>query len=162
MKRNFLVIALLLSILCWGVNAAAFAQDQVKKDTKVQEVKKDVVKKVDVKKQEVKKDVIKKGDVKKEEMMKKGDTKKEEMMKKGDTKKEEMMKKSDTKKEEMLKKHDVKKEEMKKDVKDVKTVIKDKEVGKTADGKAIYEGPKGGKYTISESGKKVYIKKEVK
>ena len=151
MKRNFLIITLLLSILFWGVNATAFAQDQVKKDTKVQEVKKDVVKKVDVKKQEVKKDVIKKGDVKKEEMMKKGDTKKEEIMKKGDTKKEEM-----------LKKHDVKKEEMKKDVKDVKTVIKDKEVGKTADGKTIYEGPKGGKYTISESGKKVYIKKEVK
>ena len=173
MKRSFLVIALLFSILFWGVNAAAFAQDQVKKDTKVQEVKKDVVKKVDVKKQEVKKDVIKKGDVKKEEMMKKGDTKKEEIMKKGDTKKEmimkkgdtkkeEMLKKGDTKKEEMVKKHDVKKEEMKKDVKDVKTKINDKEVGKTADGKTIYEGPKGGKYTLSATGKKVYIKKEVK
>ena len=82
MKRSFLVIALLFSILLWGVNATAFAQD---KDTKVQEVKKDVVKKVDVKKQEVKKDVVKKGDVKKEEMMKKGDMKKQEMMKKGDT-----------------------------------------------------------------------------
>jgi colicin import membrane protein len=173
MKRNFLVIALLLSILCWGVNAAAFAQNQDKKDTKIQEVKKDVIKKGDIKKQEVKKDVIKKSDTKKEEMIKKGDTKKEEMMKKGDTKKEEMMKKhdvkkeemikkSDTKKEEMLKKHDVKKEEMKKDVKDVKTVVKDKEVGKTADGKTIYEGPKGGKYTLGANGKKVYIKKDAK
>lgn len=172
MKRNFLVIALLFSILCWGVNVTTFAQDQDKKVTKVQEVKKDVKKKADVKKEDMvkksekKKEVMmKKGDTKKEEMMKKGDTKKEEMMKKGDTKKEEMMKKGDTKKEEMMKKGDVKKDEMKKEVtskkevKEVKTVIKDKEVGKTADGKIIYEGPKGGKYTISASGKKVYIKK---
>jgi colicin import membrane protein len=52
--------------------------------------------------------------------------------------------------------------DIKKDVKDVKTVIKDKEVGKTADGKTIYEGPKGGKYTLSASGKKVYITKDAK
>jgi len=136
MKRNFLVIALLLSILFWGVNAAAFAQDQVVKDTKVQDVKKDVVKK---------------GDVKKQEMIKKNDTKKEEMIKKGDVKKQEMIKKGDTKKE-----------EMKKDVKDVKTVVKDKEAGKTADGKTIYVGPKGGKYTLSDKGTKVYLKKDAK
>lgn len=168
MKRNFLVIALLFSILCWGVNAAAFAQNQDKKDTKIQEVKKDVKKKADLKKQEVKKDVGKKVDVKKDEM-KKDVTKKVEVKKEG--MKKDMMKKGEVKKEEMkkeIKKGDVKKDEMKKEVtskkevKDVTTVIKDKEVGKTADGKTIYEGPKGGKYTISENGKKVYIKKEAK
>ena len=153
MKRSFWVIALLFSILFWGVNATAFAQDQVIKDKKVQEVKKG-----DIKKQEM----IKKADTKKEDMVKKGDVKKEELMKKGDVKKQEMIKKSDTKKEEMIKKGDVKKDEMKKDVKGVKTVIKDKEVGKTPDGKTIYMGPKGGKYTLSDKGTKVYIKKDVK
>jgi colicin import membrane protein len=51
---------------------------------------------------------------------------------------------------------------MTKDVKEVKTTIKDKEVGKTPDGKTIYMGPRGGKYTLSDKGTKVYIKKEVK
>jgi colicin import membrane protein len=165
MKRSFWVIALLISILMWGLNASVFAQDQVIKDTKVQDVKKDVVKKGDVKKQDMikkadtkKEDMVKKGDAKKQDMIKKADTKKEEMVKKGDTKKEEMMKKGDTKKQEMIKKADTKKEDMK----NAKTVIKDKEAGKTADGKTIYEGPKGGKYTISASGKKVYLKKDAK
>jgi colicin import membrane protein len=121
MKRNFFVIVLLLSILFWGVNATAFAQDQVKKDTVLHKVTKDVIKKGDVKKVEVKK-----------EMTKTVETKKNGM-------KQEVTKKVET-----------------------KTVIKDKEVGKTADGKIIYEGPRGGKYTISDKGKKVYIKKEVK
>jgi pentapeptide MXKDX repeat protein len=128
MKRNFLVISLLLSILFWGINTTAFAQDQVIKDKKVQEVKKDV---------------MKKGDVKKQEMIKKGEMKKGEMMKKGEVKKDVMKKELTSKKE----------------VKEVKTVIKDKEVGKTADGKVIYEGSRGGKYTLSATGKKVYIKK---
>src|ERR1035438_3086033 len=59
MKRNFLLFALLLSILFWGVNAAAFAQDQVTKDTVMHKVKKEVIKKGDVKKGEVKKEVTK-------------------------------------------------------------------------------------------------------
>ncbi|MDR3667824.1 MAG: hypothetical protein P4L35_13350 [Ignavibacteriaceae bacterium] len=163
MKKNFWIIALLFSILFWGVNAAAFAQDQVIKDNKVQEVKKEVVKKGDVKKQEVvkktdtkKEEMVKKGDMKKQEMMKKGDIKKQEMMKKGDIKKQEMIKKGDVKKDEMMKKGEMKKDKMKKDV---KTVIKDKEVGKTPDGKTIYEGSRGGRYTLSDKGNKVYIKK---
>jgi len=36
----------------------------------------------------------------------------------------------------------------------------DKVVGKTATGKTIYEGPRGGKYHYSASGKKVYEKKK--
>jgi colicin import membrane protein len=36
---------------------------------------------------------------------------------------------------------------------------KDKSIGKTKDGKIIYEGPRGGRYYISDKGKKVYIKK---
>ena len=133
MKRNFLVISLLFSILFWGVNAAAFAQNQVKKDTVFHKVTKEVIKKGDVKKGEVKKEVTKTVETKKSGM-----------------------------KTEVTKKVEVKKDGMTKDVKEVKTVIKDKEVGKTADGKIIYEGPRGGKYTLSDKGKKVYIKKEVK
>lgn len=121
MKRSFLVIAVLFSILFWGVNAAAFAQDQVKKDTVSHKVTKEVIKKGDVNKVEVKKE----------------ETKTVETKKNGT--KQEVTKTVET-----------------------KTVIKDKEVGKTVDGKTIYEGPKGGKYTLSEKGKKVYIKKEVK
>ncbi|GAA3960508.1 hypothetical protein [Mucilaginibacter dorajii] len=34
----------------------------------------------------------------------------------------------------------------------------DKAIGKDAKGRTIYEGPKGGQYTLSESGKKQYIK----
>jgi colicin import membrane protein len=163
MKRNYLILALLFSILFWGVSASAFAQTQVKKDT--------VVKKADMKKDAMKKDMMKKGDVKKTEMkkvetttkteMKKGDMKKGEMNKEVTTKKTEM-KNGDVKKDETKKVVTNKKTEMKKDMKDVKTAIKDKVVGKTADGKDIYEGPRGGKYTVSESGKKVYIKKDTK
>jgi colicin import membrane protein len=36
---------------------------------------------------------------------------------------------------------------------------KDKTIGKTKDGKIIYEGPRGGRYYMSDKGKKVYIKK---
>ena len=120
MKRNFLLSALLLSILFWGVNAAAFAQDQVTKDTVVHKVTKDVIKKGDVKKVDVKTDVTKTVETKKNGA------------------KKEVIKKVET-----------------------KTLIKDKEVGKTVDGKTIYEGRKGGRYTLSETGKKVYIKKDV-
>jgi colicin import membrane protein len=133
MKRSLLVISLLFSILFWGVNAAAFAQDQViKKDTVYHKVKKEVIKKGDVKKGEVKKEVTKTVEIKKSGV-----------------------------KTEVTKKVEVKKDGMTKDVKEVKTVIKDKEVGKTADGKIIYEGPRGGKYTLSDKGKKVYIKKDL-
>ncbi|MBL7997191.1 MAG: hypothetical protein JNL32_01005 [Candidatus Kapabacteria bacterium] len=51
--------------------------------------------------------------------------------------------------------------EAKKDMKEAKSDMKDakdKVVGKTADGKEIYEGPRGGRYTLSASGKKQYIK----
>ena len=155
MKRSLLVIALLFSILFWGVNAAAFAQDQVIKDKKVQDVKKENVKKVET---------LKKDNVKKEEVMKKDNVKKVETLKKDNVKKVDVMKKDNVKKEEVMKKDNVKKvETLKKDnVKDVKTAIKDKEVGKTPDGKTIYEGSRGGKYTLSDKGNKVYIKKEVK
>jgi hypothetical protein len=34
----------------------------------------------------------------------------------------------------------------------------DKSIGKTSKGKTIYLGPKGGQYTLSETGKKVYLK----
>ena len=132
MKRNFLLSALLLSILFWGVNAAAFAQDQVTKDTVMHKVKKEVIKKGDVKKGEVNKEVTKTVETKKSGM-----------------------------KTEVTKKVEVKKDGMTKDVKEVKTIIKDKEVGKTADGKIIYEGPRGGKYTLSDKGKKVYMKKDL-
>jgi len=153
MKRSFLVIALLVSILFWGVNAAAFAQNQVKKDTVMHKVTKEMTKKGDVKKID-KKDVTKTVETKKDGMQK-------EVTKTTEVKKEGM-------KKDMIKKGDVKKDEMKKEitskkeVKEVKTIIKDKEIGKTADGKVIYEGPKGGKYTLSDKGTKVYIKKEVK
>lgn len=40
-----------------------------------------------------------------------------------------------------------------------KTAVKDKIVAKTNDGQNIYEGAKGGRYTISASGKKFYVKK---
>jgi colicin import membrane protein len=159
MKRNYLVLALLFSILFWGVNAAAFAQTQVKKDT--------VVKKMDMKKDAMKNYMMKKGYVKKTEMKKVETTTKTEM-KKGDMKKGEINKEVTTKKTEM-KNGDVTKDETKKvvtskktNMKDVQTAVKDKVVGKTDDGKPIYEGPRGGKYTISESGKKVYIKKDAK
>jgi colicin import membrane protein len=46
-----------------------------------------------------------------------------------------------------------------KDWKETKKENKDKTIGKTKDGKTIYEGPRGGRYYISEKGKKVYIKK---
>jgi colicin import membrane protein len=133
MKKNFWVIVLLFSIIFWGANAASFAQNQVKKDTTIQDVKKSVVKKVGVKKVEMKKDVNTTTSV----------VKKDVNTTKGIVKKDVTTTKV----------------EMKKDVKEVKSVIKDKEVGKTADGKTIYEGPKGGKYTLSATGKKVYIKK---
>jgi len=41
-----------------------------------------------------------------------------------------------------------------------KKEIKDKVVGKTKDGKIIYEGPRGGRYYISAKGHKTYIKKK--
>jgi hypothetical protein len=34
----------------------------------------------------------------------------------------------------------------------------DKTIGKDAQGKTVYVGPKGGQYTLSESGKKSYLK----
>ena len=151
MKRSLLVIALLFSILFWGVNATAFAQDQVIKDKKIQEVKKDNVKKVET---------LKKDNVKKEEVVKKEGVKKVETLKKDNVKKEEVTKKEGVKKVETLKKDNVTKVEKMK--KEVKPVINDKEVGKTPDGKIIYEGPRGGKYTINDKGIKTYIKKEVK
>lgn len=55
--------------------------------------------------------------------------------------------------------------EAKKDMKDAKKDMKDakdKVVGKTADGKDIYEGPKGGRYTLSATGKKNYLPKDAK
>lgn len=39
------------------------------------------------------------------------------------------------------------------------TVAKDNVVGKTANGETIYQDIKGGKYILSATGKKVYIKK---
>lgn len=67
---------------------------------------------------------------------------------------------------------DVKKEEVKKDSKkvDVKKEVtikkmeslkgnRDKVIGKTKDGKIIYEGPRGGRYYLSAKGTKVYVKK---
>jgi hypothetical protein len=136
MKRIILVLALLFSIIIWGVNATAFAQNQVKKDT-----------------------VVKKADMKKD-MMKKG--MKKEDMKKVETTTSKEMKDGKVTKDETKKTVTTKKTEMKKDMNDVTKKIKDKEVGKTDDGKIIYEGPRGGKYTISESGKKVYLKKDAK
>ncbi len=34
-------------------------------------------------------------------------------------------------------------------------------VGKTADGKVVYSGPRGGRYFINDSGRKVYLRKNV-
>jgi colicin import membrane protein len=34
----------------------------------------------------------------------------------------------------------------------------DKAIGKDAQGRTVYVGPKGGQYTLSESGKKSYLK----
>jgi colicin import membrane protein len=39
------------------------------------------------------------------------------------------------------------------------TTTKDKEVGKDAQGRTLYEGPKGGRYYLTKDGKKVYVKK---
>ena len=133
MKRNFLLCALLFSILFWGVNAAVFAQEQVNKDAKVPVVKKTVVKKVETKKDTLNKGVTKKVVVKKD------------LIKKSTTAKEDVT----TTKKEVVKK-------------DVTTVRKDKIVGKTDGGKVIYIGPNGGQYTLDANGKKVYIKKVAK
>ena len=38
----------------------------------------------------------------------------------------------------------------------------DKVVGKTEDGKPIYEGPRGGKYTLNDKGEKVYQRSDKK
>ncbi|MDP4193015.1 MAG: hypothetical protein Q8858_15725 [Bacteroidota bacterium] len=58
------------------------------------------------------------------------------------TKKDHTMVKDSTK----IKKHDV-----------TKAKVADKEVGKTDDGKIIYQGKKCGKYYLNDKGKKVYI-----
>ena len=39
------------------------------------------------------------------------------------------------------------------------TTTTDKTAGKDAQGRTIYEGPKGGKYYLNKDGKKVYVKK---
>jgi colicin import membrane protein len=39
------------------------------------------------------------------------------------------------------------------------TTTSDKSVGKDAQGRTIYEGPKGGRYYLNKDGKKVYVKK---
>jgi hypothetical protein len=61
------------------------------------------------------------------------------------TKKDHTMVKDSTK----IKKHDV-----------TGTKVADKEVGKTDDGKIIYQGKKGGKYYLNDKGKKVYIREK--
>jgi colicin import membrane protein len=38
----------------------------------------------------------------------------------------------------------------------------DKIIGKTKDGRVVFEGPRGGHYYLTEKGTKVYIKKGVK
>lgn len=71
---------------------------------------------------------------------------------------EAQTKKTPPKKEE---KKDVKKDE-KKNVtpkKDAKAAGDDKVVGKDEKGRTIYEGPKGGRYYLNDSGNKQYIKK---
>ncbi len=42
---------------------------------------------------------------------------------------------------------------------ETKKETKNKIIGKTRDGKIIYEGPRGGRYYMSDKGRKVYIKK---
>jgi len=57
------------------------------------------------------------------------------------------------------KKDTVKKTVIMKEWKETKKENKDKAIGKTKDGKTIYEGPRGGRYYMSDKNKKVYIKK---
>jgi len=57
------------------------------------------------------------------------------------------------------KKDTVKKTVVMKEWKEIKKENKDKSIGKTKDGKTIFEGPRGGRYYMSDKGKKVYIKK---
>ena len=143
MKRRFLLSALLVSFLLWGVNSS-FAQDQVK-DPNVQSVKKGVVKKV-----EIKKDV----NGNKEVVTTKKVGGKKVVITKKDGEKKVVITKKDGEKKVII----TKKENLNEGMRGARSIVKDKEVGKTADGKTIYEGPRGGKYTLSRSGKKVYIK----
>ena len=57
------------------------------------------------------------------------------------------------------KKDTVKKTAVRNEWKITKKESGDKTIGKTKDGKLIYEGPRGGRYYMSEKGRKVYIKK---
>ncbi|MGE5682339.1 MAG: hypothetical protein ACM34K_15840, partial [Bacillota bacterium] len=51
---------------------------------------------------------------------------------------------------------------VKDDQKSTNTKIRDKEIGKTDDGKTIYKSSKGRKYYLNDNGKKVYIRKNSK
>lgn len=53
----------------------------------------------------------------------------------------------------------VRKKSVANEIRKAREVFKDKVVAKTPDGQDIYEGAKGGRYTISANGKKFYIKK---
>ncbi len=61
-----------------------------------------------------------------------------------------------TKKKEETKKTNPPKKEEKKEEKKPETT--DKAVGKDEKGRTIYQGPKGGKYYLTASGNKVYVK----
>ena len=54
----------------------------------------------------------------------------------------------------------VKKTTVQKEWQVVKKESKDKTIGKTKDGRTIFEGPRGGRYYINPKGKKVYMKKD--
>jgi hypothetical protein len=128
MKSNFMLIALLFSILFLCVNVAAFAQDQVAKDSsKDISTPKPVTGNIIAPKQDTT-DIITNKEINKDIVKKNAVT-------------EDITTKTDATNI------------------DTTTVAKDIVVGKTANGETIYQDIKGGKYTLSVTGKKVYIKK---
>jgi colicin import membrane protein len=145
MKRSLLLSVVLIAFLFCGLNST-FAQDQTIKDKKVQ-----VVKKVEIKKDaNGRKEVIttKREGGKKIVTTKKDGVKKDVITKRNGEKKVVITKRDGEKKVITTKKEDMHKE-----------MMRDKEVGRTHEGKQIFEGPHGGRYTLSPSGKKIYIKK---
>lgn len=119
MSSNFILSALLFSILLLSVNVASFAQEQASKDPQKENIITPKSDTTNIKtNEEINKDIVKKNAATDDINTKKAVTNI-----------------------------------------DTTTVAKDIVVGKTASGETIYQDIKGGKYTLSATGKKVYIKK---
>ena len=148
MKKNILLAMLLVSVICLFTNAPLFAQNQETKDVKEQ-----IDPKINVTqtKDNVSKDVTQtKDNVKKNVTQTKDNVKKDVTQTKDNVSKNVTQTKDNVTKEVTVKKQEMKKES------------RDKTIGKTKDGKVVFEGPKGGKYYFNDKGRKVYLKKGTK